>query len=35
MTKPMFLKIGGFKGDYKTCHNDILENWIKEEYGLN
>jgi DNA topoisomerase-1 len=35
MNKPMFLKIGGFKDDYKTCHVDILENWFKEEYGLN
>jgi DNA topoisomerase-1 len=34
MTKPMFLKIGGFKGDYKTCHIDILQNWIKDEYGF-
>jgi len=34
MTKPMFLKIGGFKSDYKLCHVDILQNWIKEEYGL-
>ena len=34
MTKPMFLRIGGFKGDYKTCHVDILNNWVKEEYGL-
>jgi DNA topoisomerase-1 len=34
MTKPMFLKIGGFKGDYKTCHDEILQNWIKEEYGF-
>jgi DNA topoisomerase-1 len=34
MSKPMFSKIGGFKGDYKNCHIDILKNWIKEEYGF-
>jgi DNA topoisomerase-1 len=34
MTKPMFSKIGGFKGDYKNCHIDILKNWIKQEYGF-
>jgi DNA topoisomerase-1 len=34
MTKPMFLKIGGFKGDYKSCHIDILQDWIKDEYGF-
>lgn len=34
MTKPMFLKIGGFKGDYKNCHIDILQDWIKDEYGF-
>jgi len=34
MRKPMFSKIGGFKGDYKNCHIDILKNWIKEEYGF-
>ena len=34
MTKPMFSKIGGFKGDYKNCHIDILKNWVKEEYGF-
>jgi len=34
MKKPMFSKIGGFKGDYKSCHIDILKNWIKQEYGF-
>jgi hypothetical protein len=34
MKKPMFSKIGGFKGDYKNCHIDILKNWIKQEYGF-
>ena len=34
MSKPMFSKIGGFKGDYKNCHIDILKNWIKQEYGF-
>ena len=34
MKKPMFLKIGGFKGDYKKCHNDLIEQWVKDEYGV-
>jgi DNA topoisomerase-1 len=34
MKKPLFFKIAGFKGDYKTCHNDILQNWINETYGV-
>jgi DNA topoisomerase-1 len=34
MTKPMFLKIGGFKGDYKKCHIDLIQDWVKDEYGV-
>jgi len=28
MTKPKFIKLMGFKGDYKTCVLTELEQWI-------
>ena len=30
MKTPQFLKLKGFKGDYKTCKLSLLENWIKD-----
>jgi hypothetical protein len=32
MKKPQFLKLKGFKEDYKTCELSILIKWIKETY---
>jgi DNA topoisomerase-1 len=30
--KPEFLKLNGFKDDYRTCDKDLLMNWIKQTY---
>ena len=34
MAKPLFLKIGGFKGDYKTCTTAVFLDWVKTEYNI-
>ena len=34
MKKPMFYKLDKFKDDYKTCHVNIIRNWIIEEYQI-
>ena len=31
--KPEFLKLNGFKGDYKTCDKGLLIIWIKQTYN--
>jgi DNA topoisomerase-1 len=35
MKNPTFLKIKGFKEDYKTCSSDILVEWIETTYSIN
>lgn len=34
MKNPSFLKIKGFKEDYKTCSLDILIDWIEITYSI-
>ena len=34
MSKPLFLKLGGFKGNYKLCDVNIINDWIHDEYNL-
>ena len=34
MKKPRFLKLNGFKEDYKTCEMKILQDWIRETYKI-
>ena len=34
MKQPKFLKLAGFKEDYKTCELSILIKWINETYTL-
>jgi DNA topoisomerase-1 len=34
MKNPSFLKIKGFKEDYKTCSLDILIDWIETTYSI-
>ena len=34
MKNPTFLKIKGFKEDYKTCSLDILKEWIETTYDI-
>ena len=34
MKNPTFLKIKGFKEDYKTCSSDILVEWIETTYSI-
>jgi DNA topoisomerase-1 len=34
MKNPTFLKIKGFKEDYKTCSLDILTEWIQTTYDI-
>ena len=34
MTKPQFLKLQGYKGDYNTCDISLLQSWIREKYGI-
>lgn len=33
-TKPEFLKLNGFKMDYKTCDKELLLNWITQTYKI-
>lgn len=33
--KPDFLKLNGFKDDYKTCDKELLINWIRQTYNIN
>lgn len=33
--KPEFLKLNGFKDDYKTCNKELLINWIRQTYNIN
>ena len=32
--KPVFLKLNGFKLDYKKCDKEVLVNWIKQTYNI-
>lgn len=32
--KPQFLKLNGFKQDYKKCDKTTIFNWIKEQYKV-
>lgn len=32
--KPEFLKLNGFKDDYKMCDKGLLLNWIKQTYNV-
>lgn len=34
MKKPLFYKLDKFKDDYKTCHVNIIRNWIIDEYQI-
>jgi hypothetical protein len=34
MKNPTFLKIKGFKEDYKNCSMDILVDWIETTYNI-
>ena len=34
MSKPRFLKLNGFKDDYKTCGIEVLKDWIKETWKV-
>jgi len=34
MTKPQFLKLGGFKEDYKSCDKKAILEWIQTEYKV-
>jgi DNA topoisomerase-1 len=34
MKKPVFYKLGGFKGDYKNCNIEILKSWIIDEHKI-
>jgi len=34
MKTPKFLKLKGFKEDYKTCDLNVLLDWIKETYNV-
>ena len=34
MKKPVFYKLGGFKGDYKMCNIELLKSWIIDEYKI-
>lgn len=35
MKKPKFLKLTGFKEDYKSCDIEIIHNWLKKTYDIN
>lgn len=35
MKKPKFLKLTGFKEDYRTCGIDVLQAWLKKTYDIN
>lgn len=34
MTKPQFLKLGGFKEDYKSCDKTVILEWVQTEYKV-
>ena len=34
MTKPQFLKLGGFKEDYKVCNKTMILEWIQSEHNV-
>ena len=34
MTKPQFLKLCGFKEDYKKCNKSIILDWINTEHNI-
>lgn len=34
MSKPSFLKLDGFEGDYKTCTLKTMTDWLKATYGV-
>jgi hypothetical protein len=34
MSKPSFLKLDGFEGDYKTCTIKTMTDWLKATYGV-
>ena len=34
MTKPRFLKLNGFREDYRTCEMEVLTGWIKETWKV-
>ena len=34
MKKPKFLKLTGFKGDYRTCEIEVLQAWLKQTYDI-
>ena len=34
MKKPKFLKLTGFKGDYRTCDIEALQTWLKKTYDF-
>ena len=34
MTKPQFLKLGGFKEDYKSCDKSVILEWVQTEYKV-
>lgn len=35
MVKPKFLKLNGFKDDYKKCDINTIKDWINETYKMN
>ena len=35
MKKPKFLKLTGFKEDYRTCAVEVLQAWLKKTYDIN
>ena len=35
MKKPKFLKLTGFKEDYKSCDIEIIHTWLKKTYDIN
>ena len=35
MKKPKFLKLAGFKEDYKSCDIEIIHTWLKKTYDIN
>jgi hypothetical protein len=35
MKKPKFLKLAGFKEDYRTCAIETFTAWLKKTYDIN
>ena len=35
MKKPKFLKLAGFKEDYKSCDIELIHTWLKNTYDIN